>query len=743
MPLQLPVLDDRNFEQLLEDAKRRIPSHTPEWTNFDVESDPGITLVQLFAFLTDNLLYRANRIPERNRLKFLQLLGIPLQPAAAAEGLVTIRNERGPVQALTLKPGVVVTAGNVRFLTRGGLTVLPVEGQVYFKRPVDPASPRHAQLERQFDALRQAHLAQAAATGATSPDAAPDLRFYETMPLKLPTASEPNPVFDLVSDTLDGAVYIALLAPKNVPLDTVREAIANKTLSIGVAPALADDAPPLLPLSRANDQRLPRPTLTYELPDPSFALSTRYTRLRVIQEPDVLGVVGVVQLELPGAAALHTWEFSEPLDEGSGDYPPRLEDEQVRARLLTWLRIKVAAPATTGVNAPPVIARLSWLGVNAVAVRQAVAVSNEPLGSGNGEPDQAARLANAPVIGDSLRLETQNADGTWQLWRLTDDLLAADEDDRVFVLDPEAGEIRFGDGLAGARPAAGQRIRASYEYGGGVAGNVAVGAINASPDPGLQGGFKVENPLPTWGGDQGETTDQGERNIPAYLRHRDRLVTAQDFEDVAMRTPGVDMGRVEVLPLFHPARSGASPGVVTLMVAPEHDAIRPRWPQPDRLFLQTVCDHLDPRRLITTEIYVRGPEYLDVYLSVGLHVREGHFRDVVIQDVRTRLEEYLSALPPGGPDADGWPLNRRLMKKDLEAAVTRVAGVEYVQSMQMGVGSAADIDFRDLTGLQLPRLARLGVREGEAETLAALLGDVAPSGTPADVLPVPVSRTKC
>lgn len=740
MPLELPVLDDRNYEQLLDAAKRRIPSHTPEWTNFDVESDPGITLVQLFAFLTDNLLYRANRIPERNRLKFLQLLGIPLQPAAAAQGLVAIRNERGPVQALTLKPGVVVTAGSVRFLTRSGLTVLPIEGQVYYKQLVDPASPRHADLLRQFDAVRQARLAQAAAAGAATPDV--DLRFYETMPLRLPTASDPNPLFDLVNDTLDGAVYIALLAPKNVPLDTVREAIANKTLSIGVVPALADDAPPLLPQTRSA-QRLPVPSLTYELPDPSVATSVRYSRLRVIQEPDVLSQVGVVQVELPGAAALTTWEFGEPLDEGAGDYPPRLEDEQVKARLLTWVRIKVAAPATNGVIAPPVIARLSWIGVNAVAVRQAVAVANESPGSGNGEPDQAVRLANRPVIVDSLRLETQNADGTWQLWRLTDDLLAADEDDRVFTLDPEAGDIRFGDGLRGARPAAGQRLRASYEYGGGVAGNVAVGAISASPDARLQGGFKVENPVPTWGGDEGETVDEGERNIPRYLRHRDRLVTAQDFEDVALRTPGVDMGRVEVLPLFHPTLSGSNPGVVTLLAVPRYDALRPRWPQPDRLFLQTVCDHLDPRRLITTEVYVRGPEYLDVYLSVGLRVREGHFRDVVIQDVRTRLEEYLSALPPGGPDADGWPLGRRLMKKDLEAAVTRVAGVEYVESMQMGVVSATDIDFADLLGLQLPRLARLGVREGEAESLAALLGETAPGASTADVVPVPVSRTKC
>jgi predicted phage baseplate assembly protein len=376
-------------------------------------------------------------------------------------------------------------------------------------------------------------------------------------------------------------------------------------------------------------------------------------------------------------------------------------------------------------------------------VRQAVAVNNELLGSGNGEPDQAARLANTPVLADSLRLETQNPDGAWQIWRLTDDLLAADEDDRVFELDAEAGAVRFGDGLRGARPGAGQRMRASYEYGGGAAGNVAVGAIGASPDPRLQGGFKIENPLPTWGGDEGESTAEGERNIPRTLRHRDRLVTAQDFEDIAMRTPGVDMGRVEVLPLFHPTRSGSNPGVVTLLAVPRYDALRPRWPQPDRLFLQTVCDHLDPRRLITTEVYVRGPEYLDVYLSVGLRVREGYFRDVVIQDVRTRLEEYLSALPPGGPDGEGWPLSRRLMKKDLEAAVTRVPGVEYVESMQMGAGSAADIDFRDLLGLQLPRLAKLGVREGEAESLAALLGETTPGGSTAEVLPVPVSRTKC
>ncbi|HEX5164225.1 MAG TPA: hypothetical protein VFV93_02415, partial [Thermomicrobiales bacterium] len=105
MPLQAPLLDTTSFEQLLAEARRRIPGHTPEWTNFAGESDPGITIVELFAFLTDSLLYRANRVPERNYIKYLQLLGIPLQPAAAARGIATIGNERGPAAPLPLDRG--------------------------------------------------------------------------------------------------------------------------------------------------------------------------------------------------------------------------------------------------------------------------------------------------------------------------------------------------------------------------------------------------------------------------------------------------------------------------------------------------------------------------------------------------------------------------------------------------------------------------------------------------------------
>ena len=92
MPLEdhVPVLDDHTYDSLLAEMRSRISRYTPEWkpvwTDFN-ESDPGITMVQLFAWLSEMLLYRMNRVPELSYLKFLQLLGIELRAAEPARAL--------------------------------------------------------------------------------------------------------------------------------------------------------------------------------------------------------------------------------------------------------------------------------------------------------------------------------------------------------------------------------------------------------------------------------------------------------------------------------------------------------------------------------------------------------------------------------------------------------------------------------------------------------------------------------
>ncbi|WP_287325457.1 hypothetical protein [Okeania sp. SIO1F9] len=76
MPIELPNLDDRTYDDLVQEALSMIPTYAPEWTNHN-PSDPGITLIELFAYLTEMLLYRQNRVTEKNMLKFVKLLNGP------------------------------------------------------------------------------------------------------------------------------------------------------------------------------------------------------------------------------------------------------------------------------------------------------------------------------------------------------------------------------------------------------------------------------------------------------------------------------------------------------------------------------------------------------------------------------------------------------------------------------------------------------------------------------------------
>src|SRR5579875_1206471 len=83
-----PIIDPRTFQDLVDEAKRRIPQYCPEWTDHNV-ADPGITLIELFAWMVDLLLYRLNKVPDRDYLKFLELIGAHPHPAVPASAELT------------------------------------------------------------------------------------------------------------------------------------------------------------------------------------------------------------------------------------------------------------------------------------------------------------------------------------------------------------------------------------------------------------------------------------------------------------------------------------------------------------------------------------------------------------------------------------------------------------------------------------------------------------------------------
>jgi predicted phage baseplate assembly protein len=107
MTLTVPNLDDRRFQDLVDEAKRMVQKRCPEWTDHNV-SDPGVTLIETFAYMVDQLLYRLNRVPDRLYVEFLNLLGVELYPPTAAKAPVTFWLSAPQPQPVSIPAGTTV-----------------------------------------------------------------------------------------------------------------------------------------------------------------------------------------------------------------------------------------------------------------------------------------------------------------------------------------------------------------------------------------------------------------------------------------------------------------------------------------------------------------------------------------------------------------------------------------------------------------------------------------------------------
>lgn len=756
MPLIAPILDDRSFEDLFAELRNRIPVYNPAWTDH-LDSDPGITLLQLFAYLGEGLQFRFNQVPEATQIAFLKLLGIPLYPARPAQALV--RFESKLANGVSLYAGDQVRAGKTLYTLSQDATVWPLDcvaaARLALLSEADQAND--AKVAAYLSKLEsEQRVAVQASIDALALETNQHIAPYEVNTLSSDGMGEP---LDYAA-TVDGCVWIAVLLSPDAPfaladiadpdLGLKRVDGRSLSLSLGFSPAAWFPTIDEAPVCAAGDG----PSLVWQASRGTLKKdgSVDYSPVRVAGDTTAgFTQEGVVRLELPADLDPLGLPLAPPGLEGTGDFPPELDERQTE-RLWFWLRVWRSDGSRVG--------QVKLLSLNTTAVEQAVAAAPELLGTGTGQPGQVYQLAYAPVlVGERhpVRLQVEEA-GVWTDWSRVDDLDASGPEDRHFTVDAESATVSFGQRY----PQLGERIRVlGYRWGGGTAGNLPAGTIAklgdtlpepTPPAPLLRPGqadLKLANPLAAYGGVDAESLDAALARIPSELRRNHRAVARSDFAELALQTPAVELGRSECMPLFHAPSRSRKPGCVSVVVWPARDAQHPNAPLPDAWELTQVCIWLDRWRLVTTELYVIPPTYRRIALAVSVKVREGYGLDAVRDWVDILLRQYLAPLPPYGPDGQGWPLGRRVMARELEGVAMQVEGVEYIEALRLdhatpqadGSDSWDDIAILPLANWEIPEVAAITVVDDATPLPAPGTGLVPPPAQPA--VPVPVIREEC
>lgn len=739
MPLPVPSLDDRRFDDLVAEARARLAAHLPELTQV-APGDPVNALVDLLAWLTETILYRANLIPERQLRVLLNLLQVPLRAARPARGLICIDAGPRSLRPADLLPaGSQVTGGGQTVTTIGELRPTPLAVVMLIKEAVDAAGL--ASLDLSVADLRDQH----------------GLGPAEQVAAFQPRVFEPGAGVMSLATSLDDRYYLALLAPKELAarVDELRAALAGQTLNVALAPPseLDGDQADALAL---RDRVLVWELLTRDLDgDGGDGDGLLVIAIEVVADSSGGGRrAGVVRLRLPPNAQLFaSLAEPDPLFAGVGERPPELPRQLPAARVVCWLRLR----CPTEPDLP-----LGYLGINGVEVVGQATRRDLIVGIGTGRPDQVIDLPDADIDPNEIELEVQGQTG-WEPWQPVELLTGRGATEPVYRLDAQAGQVHFGDGQFGRRPAEGRRIRiVRYRFGGGAAGNLPAATLTA-----VAGASRllVRQERPLTGGRDAETVTEAQRRIPEFLTHRNRAVTAEDFRQLAVSNPINPVARAEVLPGLLPGSSLAMlrrniPGVVSLFVIPPGAPLLAATPRPTQGLLNDVFTWLVDRVLLGTEIYVLSPDYVPVAVGVRVTVWDVATEQQTMAAVRQALVEYLWVLAPGGGLGTGWPFGAAVRGAELATRVGRVPGVREVGALVLftvrdglwqSLGEDAvlpleDYQLPDLRGVSVVVSGQPGLPGGLAPAAAGLATDAADGTTPTTgtrVVPVPVIPELC
>jgi hypothetical protein len=375
---------------------------------------------------------------------------------------------------------------------------------------------------------------------------------------------------------------------------------------------------------------------------------------------------------------------------------------------LYWLRLLWSSGEFP---APPVLRRLL---LNTVAATQTFTIDGELMGSSNGLPGQLFRTARVPVLRE-LQLEVRepdlpppdeleeiertqgeegvrtlrdpdgNVEQVWVLWREVPSFLASKSRDRHFVVDRQTGAIRFGDGCQGMIPPAGAnnvRLR-SYRTGGGSAGNRPATVISQlrATIPYVD---SVTNLEPSLGGQDFESWQSVRERGARWLRHRDRAVTVEDYQDLA-RLASPLVAKVKCCPnrdlVADPTGAAAAPGLISLVVVPGSGG---GAPLPDPALLRCVRDFLRRRSVPDAGLLVVAPEYVSVSVEAFLSPATPHAAAALLGRCQETLDRYLHPVT-GRSDGGGWDFGQLPHESELYALLESNREVDHVASLALRI----------------------------------------------------------
>jgi len=355
--------------------------------------------------------------------------------------------------------------------------------------------------------------------------------------------------------------------------------------------------------------------------------------------------------------------------------------------------------------------RISRIFLNTTMAAQTVTIRNEVLGSSDGSASQKFRTTRAPVLtGQSLAVrepdmpsgdelagirEDEGPDAVvvipgspgkppeiWVTWHEVADFYASDAHSRHYTLDHISGEIMFGDGLSGLVPPVGTaNIRLSlYKTGGGTRGNRPTGSVVQlkTTVPYID---KVTNYLAASGGADAETMDLLMARAPTEIRHRNRAVTREDYEDL-VHEASPDVARVLCVPnrdLVADPLDNLPPilGNVSLVIVPDSTDAKP---QPSTELVRRVQKFIAASCPVTATVLVVGPSYLrvDVEAEIGLAALDG--AGTVAPRVQEALASFLHPLT-GGFDGQGWKFGREPHRSDIYSVIEKIPEVDHIRTL--------------------------------------------------------------